>query len=505
MLALLAHLAAAPAVCRGDGPVSLAVSTVAELAAAIGPNRTIRLAAGDYDLSLPGPRTDFVERTGSRVEVRDVPHLTLEGPTAGEARLLAPASFALVFRNASDLRLRRIVLGDSRRVTPRPLQPPILDLVFDQTVGLRLEGLRVGRSARAQLRFDGGEDLSLLDVQSAGTLILEARGAKGLRIERSSFALPEGEPALRLDSVRSATLSQVTFAAVAAAGTTLRRAFEIAGATGPLQLREVALVDEVTGDERSRVVDGPLPDATPARRGDEGVVVTRTPPAASALANDSVTLPVRLMLLDGRLVAANVPTEYAYADGIAVSTLRARRLGSSGSPILVTWNDQAMGQGNYQAQFYSLLDGGGATEPLLTGAEAISGHSGWASWYRATIDFALGRGILIRRIAKQSSEPRATPAPGCEASALAGEFVCETAEVVETRYRIVDQRAAPVSFDEFRRLEPGIATRTLAAAGWRPSRPGPLAAEPGAWWRRSLSLTDGAAKYPARSPLSVRP
>ncbi len=218
---------------------------------------------------------------------------------------------------------------------------------------------------------------------------------------------------------------------------------------------------------------------------------------------------VRLVLLDGRTIADSVAlrqTEGIYGDGIDTSSVQAHRLGGDDGPILVTWTDYAQGQGHYQSEFYVVLSGGRAAAPLLRGMLDISGHSGFADWFGATLTITLKGDVLTRRIENKDSQPRTEPAPGCLPMAEEPKvFICESSSAVESRYRVRGEMIEPIAFEESLRLEPGIDLAPLLEQGWRTAVAGSAPPKAGDWLRRTLPLAEGAAKYPACGPLGVEP
>ena len=94
------------------------VKTAGELLGQIGPNRTIRLAAGDYILSdVEDRRMEYVrwdpEHDGKTVTIRNVDNLTLIGAKGGKTRLLVRPRYTYVlnFEKCRNVRLENVVMG----------------------------------------------------------------------------------------------------------------------------------------------------------------------------------------------------------------------------------------------------------------------------------------------------------------------------------------------------------------------------------------------------------
>jgi len=110
-------LLAAGALAGGCGREVISVGTADELISSIGPNRTIELRPGVYDLSsVPQRKMEYVRWAkvfdGYEIIVRNVSGLSITAP--GEApKLLAKPRYAnvLSFADCSDIALENLVLG----------------------------------------------------------------------------------------------------------------------------------------------------------------------------------------------------------------------------------------------------------------------------------------------------------------------------------------------------------------------------------------------------------
>lgn len=97
---------------------TITVNSAAQLVAAIGSNRTIRVAPGRYVLDqIPRTSSKHVRWTkvhdGWQLEITNVSNLTLAGSRRSKPRLLVDARYAWVlkFSGARNVRLRNLVLG----------------------------------------------------------------------------------------------------------------------------------------------------------------------------------------------------------------------------------------------------------------------------------------------------------------------------------------------------------------------------------------------------------
>jgi len=168
------------------------VSTAKQLVEAIGSDRTLELAAGDYILSdVPDRHMDFVrwdpEFDGKTITIRNVRHLVIRGAKKGPTRLLVRPSYAYVlnFEDCESISLENLTLGhapekghctsgvvgatDCEKLTVRSC-----DLFGCGTEGLTLERVR-------SLRF---EDSIIRDCSYG---ILTAKSCADLRFTRSQF------------------------------------------------------------------------------------------------------------------------------------------------------------------------------------------------------------------------------------------------------------------------------------------------------------------------------
>ncbi len=96
------------------------VSSADELLNAIGPDRTIRLAPGDYMLSDVKDRyMEFIrwipEFDGKTVSIRNVKNLKIIGSSGGATRLLVRPKYVFVinFEDCEDVELEHLVMGHS--------------------------------------------------------------------------------------------------------------------------------------------------------------------------------------------------------------------------------------------------------------------------------------------------------------------------------------------------------------------------------------------------------
>ncbi|MDP6637163.1 MAG: right-handed parallel beta-helix repeat-containing protein [Phycisphaerae bacterium] len=157
----IVFLSIAIAVVSGCGREVISVGTADELISAIGPNRTIELRPGIYDMgSVPQRQMKFVRWRkvfdGYELTVRDVADLKLIG--AGEApQLLAKSRYATVlsFDDCKGIALKNLVLGH----TPEGYctggvvrMDKCVDVVIDKCdlFGCGIKGLELHDVARVQ-------------------------------------------------------------------------------------------------------------------------------------------------------------------------------------------------------------------------------------------------------------------------------------------------------------------------------------------------------------------
>jgi hypothetical protein len=103
----------------GKSPV-IQVATAAEFVAAIGPNRTLELAPGDYDLTgVKDRKMDYVRWDknfdGLTLTIRNLEGLKIVGRDAKPAHLIVHPRYVYVlnFENCKDVELAHLVLGHS--------------------------------------------------------------------------------------------------------------------------------------------------------------------------------------------------------------------------------------------------------------------------------------------------------------------------------------------------------------------------------------------------------
>lgn len=152
---------------RGPRKV-LRVSTAREFIDAIGPDITIVMAAGDYDLTkLSRNETKHIAWRkvfdGYNVVIRDVGNLHITGAIAGKTRILVQPAYAnvLIFENITGVSMERVELAHS------PIK---------------------GFSTGGVIAIDGGQNISIEDcVLSGGTEGLTLNKVRNMRLADSTI------------------------------------------------------------------------------------------------------------------------------------------------------------------------------------------------------------------------------------------------------------------------------------------------------------------------------
>lgn len=108
----------APAASQKAGPTVIEVSTAEQLVNAIGPDRTIRVAPGEYILSDVKDRHMtyvrwYPEHDGNSLTIRNVKGMTIEGVGSERVRILVEPryTFVLALENCEDVELKNLTLG----------------------------------------------------------------------------------------------------------------------------------------------------------------------------------------------------------------------------------------------------------------------------------------------------------------------------------------------------------------------------------------------------------
>jgi hypothetical protein len=189
------------------GPESKAdlreVATAAELIAAIGSNRTLRLKPGTYVLSdVPDGFTEHVVWSsvfdGKTITVKGVKGLTITGPKDRSAKLVVKPRYAFVleFKNCAKIRLENLVLGHApekgscvRGVlglsNAREMTLENCDLYGCGTEGLTLTGVTGFVFAKGRVRDCAYGIMTLKDCRKASFADSEFTGNKrfwGVRV-----------------------------------------------------------------------------------------------------------------------------------------------------------------------------------------------------------------------------------------------------------------------------------------------------------------------------------
>jgi HEAT repeat protein len=389
-------------------PEPIRVASATELLAAIGPDRTIVLAPGDYDLgAAPHVTTEYVrwedKNIPAEIVVHDVAGLRIVGPEEGVARLYATPSAGLSFRNVRGLEVKRMTLGrpaDIGRFGPTRDAgtlggPSILD-----SRDVTIEDVRTLDAGCSPFVLSGVEGARVSRFSDGGCSGIAFSGGSGLRVEGASL-----RSAVWISgNAKDVVLSHVTVELAAGASAGIDWAVRV---TPPAEvlLADVRLVDAITGKVRRQVKHGPFEAAATAE--DLGFVLFRGKPKADQFGH--LTYPIRLRLEDGREPLAEKAIDMG---DIEARSLEVRHLGNASAPVLIAWTDVIQGSGGYQNAFYQLLGPGPADGLLIQGAMPISGHEGGGNGSSDDIEFGFDGGFLTVRTRNEGFDSMDTPAPG---------------------------------------------------------------------------------------------
>jgi len=226
----------------GCAPEVIVVQTADELVAAIGPNRVVEIAGGDYDLSaVPQRKMEFVRwskvHDGYELIVRNVSGMKLIG-SAKAPTLLAKPRYANVLRfdGCSDIALENLVLGHApagyceggvvRMDNCRGVSIDKCDLFGCGIEGLTLggvEGLRFSRSTIRDCTYgimtiSDSSDIVLSDSQFIGNREFGGfyfSDSRDIRLERC--AIRDN----KFDSLGAALFSAASCSGITVSGCTI--------------------------------------------------------------------------------------------------------------------------------------------------------------------------------------------------------------------------------------------------------------------------------------------
>jgi hypothetical protein len=493
---LLAVAAATPS----PTPRTARVATASELIAAIGPDRTIALAAGDYDVgTLPHTPTAHVRWEGGDVDprliVHDVANLTIAGPSEGTARVYASRPTGLRFEKTSGLELRRLAIGREAKILSVGESARDATLRGPEVVDSRnvtIEDLRMLPDGTSQLKLENVDGARVSRWENDRRSGLAVYGGRGLRIDdahlRSAISI--------LGGAKDGVVAHVTVEIDAGADAEMREALMV-DAESEIALEDVRLVDTVTGKVRRHVDRG---RAQAQRRygvvpGEVKFRLLRSAPVGADPADPEYLY--RLKLADGRQTFSGLRA--GERQGLEPSSVRAHRLGNAGSPILIAWEDISQGQGNYQNTYYQVLGPGPNDGVLLQGSRSISGHGGMVFGGSGGIAFAFLGGFLTVREDCREFEMNQVPSPGWVGELEKDTFFDhETVTLYESIYRLREGRLEAFRFEQYVRVEPESDLARLAEDGYRPAWPHrdgspPLNRE---WLKRVLSIEEGEKAHP---------
>jgi hypothetical protein len=479
------------------------VHTAEELLTAIGPQRTIRLASGSYDLRAVTPRElAFVKWDASAgtpgIIVHDVDALTIEGPTDGQARFTTGAALRLRFEATGGLTLRRVGIGpgpDELLPRYRVASEYLEKLEFRNVDKLVVEDVRWGSRSVHEFALDGARHVVLRRVDLAGDYPVTLTSVSDLRIE-DSWLRPES----RAMSVRGASdviLTNTTIFAPMRPDVTFEEQFSTPS-DATIGLVNVRLIDAASGKLRRAITEPTFhlrSYRTAPASSEVPFVIVRHGQWNPASADPTQSALIRLE--DGREPMKDFPSVSGY--GLDPSSVQVKRLGSASGPIAVTWDTEIQGNGAYSNSYYRILAGRSGGGLLLAGAYGASGSTGAGSGGTQGRTFALENGLLTVRGSNSgidSHEPPGLPAEQDDEKGTV--YTSEWSTAYELIYRLDGERLVPVRYEEYEQIESRTDVAAAIAKGARPSWPHLDGTPPriGEWLKTIIPLKEGTRKYP---------
>jgi hypothetical protein len=479
------------------------VHTAEELLTAVGPQRTIRLAPGSYDLRAVTPRElPFVKWDAAGgtpgIAVHDVDMLTIEGPAKGEARFVTGAAFRLRFETMQGLTLRRIGIGPG----PNELLPRyriareyLESLEFRNVDTLLVEDVRWCRDAVRAFELDGARHAKLRRVDLAGDYPVTLKAVTDLRIEDSR--LRPDTRAIFIAAASDIVVANTMIFAPMRPDVTVEEQFSTSSDV-TIGLVNVRLIDEASGKLRRTITEPAFrlnSSRTASESFDVPFVIERRGRPNPESAGPAQSVLIRLE--DGREPVTDFQSESGY--GLDERSVRARRLGSSSGPIAVTWDTQLQGNGAYSTAYYRILGGRPGDGLLLAGAFSASGSTGAGNGGMQERTFALENGLLTVRGSATGIDSHGPPGFPAEQDDEEGTvYTSESRTAFELIYRLDGERLIPLRYEEYERIEPWTNLAAMYAKGMSPSWPHRDGTPPrvGEWLKTIVSLKDGAGKYP---------
>lgn len=529
-LLLMLGLSVLPSPLAAGGRI-LRVTTPRQLLENLGPDRTIELAPGVYDLStateVSGPHLAWEEVfDGVAPVVHDLGGLTLRGPETGEARIEIDPRYAdvLTLRRVRDVVLEGLVLGhadlpaqcgagvlrmeDASAVTVRRTT-----LFGSGTVGLTLLEVRNGRFEEVTIRDTTERWMSL-------------NGSEGVSFERCRFVGPppasQTDRPIRLVDSWGVEIADTELVDPRAHGGAWIGRYLEADARSSARFRDSRAVDEVTGRTwpLTGVVPLPAEAELPARP-------YRAPDWTLERAEEEYeSRAITLRLADGRSIPLTPKFlgEGQLAGGLDLTSVRVRSL-APGGLLLVRWNDLAAGMGLYQSGYYRVLGPAPGDPVLLSGEISHFGKAGMLDASRATFDVRYRDGVLSLREERVTHHSETRPLPLHHPETFEGEqyftAVFETVEIRRWKYR--GTRLEPIAHTLYYRVQEADTLEEVTEGltlsdgeeirrEWIRTEPGGALPAPGQWlriekpvgavsrsWRGRASSDEGSRAPRARS------